>query len=220
MNNLNVETVQAAVAGRNALSRSKWAERISAAWQTQVSSIFEVGTLLESARAELRRDEFSKLVKNDLPFSRSTATKLIAIAACDHVRNAAHGPHLPAHWRTLFELTLLTPAQFEHGISTATINPKMQRKDIAPLRGGEQKLAMKPHLTPTALLKQQVEESTRKIAHLQEQLAYAEQGKDIEYFDLMKDKPIKIAEAVIANAKKDKAIKIAEAILAATAKKQ
>ena len=60
------------------------------------------------------------------------------IAACDHLRNSEHVPNLPVHWGTLFELTLLTADQFEHGITTGAINPKMQRKDVGALRGDGQ----------------------------------------------------------------------------------
>jgi hypothetical protein len=59
----------------------------------------------------------------------STANKLMKIGACDHLRNSEHVPNLPVHWGTLFELTLLTAEQFNHGIESGAINPKMQRKD-------------------------------------------------------------------------------------------
>src|SRR5262249_13166188 len=92
----------------NIRSRSKWAARIADAWQKQITSIFETGSLLESAKAELRHGEFVNMIKVDLPFGRSTVNKLMKIAACDQLRNAEHAPHLPAHWMTLYDLTLLT----------------------------------------------------------------------------------------------------------------
>jgi hypothetical protein len=207
--------IQAAVAERNALSRSKWAERITNAWQDQVGSIISVGVLLDSAKAELRHGDFSKMVKADLPFSQSTANKLMKIATCDHLRNSDHGPKLlqllPVHWRTLYELATLTPEQFQHAINTGTINPKMQRKDIKVLRGGEQQ-ATEPRVSPMALLKRQIDERVREIAHLKEQLASAEQGAN--YFDLKKDSIRSIAETIIGNVSDEREVKIADAIKA------
>jgi len=43
---------------KNQMPREKWANRIAAAWQKQVPSIFEVGGLLEAAKAELKRGEW------------------------------------------------------------------------------------------------------------------------------------------------------------------
>jgi hypothetical protein len=134
-----------AVSRANALSHEKWAKRITDAWQKQVSSIFEVGSLLEAAKAELKHGEWIAMIKGDLPFGRSTANKLMKIAACDHLRNAEHVPHLPAHWGTLFELTTLTKEQFEGGIEGGVINAKMQRKAVKALRGDAPKL-VKPRL--------------------------------------------------------------------------
>lgn len=121
----------------NVLPRTKWAKRIVAAWQSQVLSIFEVGSLLVSANNELKRGEWIAMIKSDLPFSRSTANKLIKIATCDHLRNAEHVPHLPAHWGTLFELALLTAEQFKRGICAPPIlseagNSKSGREAIEP----------------------------------------------------------------------------------------
>lgn len=123
----------------NVTSREKWAERISAAWREQVPSIFETGNLLESAKAELiangKRREWLKMIKEELPFGKRTANMLIAIATHDNLRSEKHVSHLPAHWGTLYELTKLTPEQFDAGIKSRAINPKMERKDVAQLRG-------------------------------------------------------------------------------------
>ena len=153
----------------NVISRGKWAKRIAEAWQKQLPYIFEVASLLESARAELRRGDWISMIKADLPFGRSMANKLMKIGSCDHLRNAEHVPHLPAHWGTLFELTLLTVEQFNHGITTGAINPKMQRKDVKALRGDGQKMPHEPRISRMAVLKRQLEDCNQKIAHLDEQ---------------------------------------------------
>jgi hypothetical protein len=104
------------------LMREKWAKRIATAWQKQVQDIFEVGALLESAKAELKYGEWLIMVKAEIPFSRSTAAVLIKISTCDQLRDVAHERHLPAHWPTLNELTKLTPEQFATGIASGAIN--------------------------------------------------------------------------------------------------
>jgi len=177
----------------NVMSRGKWAKRITEAWQKQLPSIFEVASLLESAKTELRHGDWAKMIKSDLPFSQSTANKLMKIGACEHLRNSERVPNLPAHWGTLFELTLLTTEQFEHGITTATINPKMQRKDVRALRGDGQ-MPHEPRVSPMALLKRQLNERIQEIAHLQETLAYADQGS---LFDLKKDSTKDMAAVVV-----------------------
>jgi hypothetical protein len=132
------------------MSREKWASRIAAAWQKQVPSIFEVGALLESAKAELKHGEWIAMAKSELPFTRTTATRLMQVAACDHLRNDAHAHHLPAHWPTLCELTKLTTAQFEQSIASGAINPKMQRKDVKALRGENVSASRKKPQQPPA----------------------------------------------------------------------
>jgi len=119
----------------NQLPREKWAKRIAAAWQKQVPSIFEVGALLESAKAELKHGEWIALVKSELPFGRNTAQKLMKIATCDYLRDGEHVHHLPANWGTLYQLTTLTEKQFDLGIKSGAIHPKMQRKDVKAMRG-------------------------------------------------------------------------------------
>lgn len=123
----------------NTVPIEKWVIRISDAWREQVPSIFETGNLLEAAKAELRHGEWLLLVKEKLPFDKGTAQRLIAISNNDNLRNAAHGPHLPASWRTLYELTKLTDEQFDQGVKSGVINPKMERKDVNALRGIEPK---------------------------------------------------------------------------------
>jgi len=194
----------------NILTRGKWARRITEAWQKQVPSIFEVGSLLEGAKAELRHGDWVAMVKADLPISRSTANKLMKVATCNHIRNAEHVPHLPAHWGTLFELTLLTAEQFEHGIRTGAINPKIQRKDVKALRGAGK--ASDARVSPMVLLKRELNERIREIAHLQERLAYADQGS---LFDLKKDSTKDMAAVVVNTITLSKADAFADDIKAA-----
>jgi len=119
----------------NARNRAEFIKLINAAWQEQVQSIFEVGGLLEVAKLELAHGEWLIMIKSELPFTKTTATRLMQIADNDNLRNDAHVHLLPVQWGTLCELTKLTPEQFESGIKSGAINPKMQRKDAMALRG-------------------------------------------------------------------------------------
>jgi hypothetical protein len=209
MNTPQPGQTQQAAAGINTLSRGKWARRITECWQKQVPSIFEVAAALESAQAELRKRDWTAMVRNDLPFSQSTATKLVKIAKCDHMRNSDHGPNLPACWRTLFELTLLTPEQFADGIARGVVNPKMQRKHVKELRGGgRDETGGSTH----PALKQRLADAQREIATLKAQLSNVQDGS---VFDLKRDTPKSIAEVIAATVPEAKATTIAEAIKAA-----
>ena len=161
----------------NALSHEKWAKRITDAWQNQVPSIFEVGSLLEAAKAELKHGEWIAMIKGELPFGRSTANKLMKIAACDHLRNAEHVPHLPAHWGTLFELTTLTKEQFEGGIEAGVINAKMQRKHVKALRGHAAKLEKPGRRSRVAELSQENAQLKSAIAQLNARVAELEAAR-------------------------------------------
>jgi hypothetical protein len=81
--------------------------------------------------------------KGALPFDRTSACRLIAIAQNDNLRNLAHAPNLPVQWTTLYELTKLTDEQFKAGIKSKAINSQMQRKDVKALRETEPKAPKK-----------------------------------------------------------------------------
>lgn len=136
----------------NTRPRAKWAELICKAWQESIPSIFETGNLLEASKAELGHGAWLPMVREDLPFSKQTANKLMAIADNDSLRNDAHVRHLPVSWGTLYELTRLTPEQFDAGIKSGAINPKMERKDVAALRGIEPKPSKKKEKYPSKLI--------------------------------------------------------------------
>jgi hypothetical protein len=108
-----------------------WAERIRSAWQESLSSIIKCGRLPAEAKASLPHGHFEAMVENELPFKARTAQMLMKIAADQRLTNANYGSLLPPSWRTLYELTRLDDEQFEQGITDGTINPEMQRKDIA-----------------------------------------------------------------------------------------
>ena len=110
--------------------QSQWAARISAAWQSSVEAIIECGTLLVGAKVALAHGQFQNMVEQDLPFGASTARRLMAIAQCRNLTKRAHGHALPASWRTLYELTKLSDAEFLQKLRNGTINPEMMRRDV------------------------------------------------------------------------------------------
>jgi hypothetical protein len=209
MNTPQASQTQQAAARINTLSRGKWAQRITESWQRQVPLIFEIAALLESAKEELRRGDWMKMVKAELPFSQSTANKLLKIGQCEHLRNSDHVPNLPAHWGTLFELTLLTPEQFEHGITSGAITPRMQRKDVKALRGATTASGTTGMKSAFAVLKERADQQAREIQQLKAQLANVQDGSQ---FDLKRDTAKNIAKVVAGTVNEAKAKAIAEAI--------
>lgn len=117
---------------RNARTADEWAGTISQAWQDSVTGIFRIGNLLEAAREELGAAKFAAMVRDKLKYSRMTVYRLMEIAGDEKLRDVTHGL-LPPSWRTLYELTKLTPEQFAAGLESGIIHAGMERKDIAEL---------------------------------------------------------------------------------------
>lgn len=116
-----------------------WAASITQAWRESVSGIIEVGRQLKAAREALgdQRGAWGRLIgdngqKSQLPFGSNTAYRLIAIA--EDERLLAHGPVMPASWRTLYDLTQLDDDEFHVALSEGRIHPEMERSDVKPKR--------------------------------------------------------------------------------------
>lgn len=107
-----------------------WTTRIAASWRQGFLAILEVGKLLGRAKSELPHGEWETMCKEKLPFSHSTAQRLMAIADDARISNPAHVQHLPPHWGTLYELTKLSDEEFEKGIQAGAIRPDMERKAL------------------------------------------------------------------------------------------
>jgi hypothetical protein len=109
---------------------SAWAACISACWRASVEAILEVGRLLTAAKGDLPHGEFGAMCDKHLPFTASTAQRLMAIARDPKLSNAAHVQHLPPSWGTLYELTKLDDAGFKAGIENGSIRPDMDRRAV------------------------------------------------------------------------------------------
>jgi hypothetical protein len=111
----------------------EWADRIGAAWRQMVGAIIETGRLLIEAKAALP-GQFESMVQLKLPFTPSTARRLMMIAANPVLSNRAHVHVLPPSWGTLYELTKLPAENLRAKIQDGSITPKLERKDVARLR--------------------------------------------------------------------------------------
>jgi N6-adenosine-specific RNA methylase IME4 len=111
--------------------RAAWAVRIESAWRGAVDGVLATGRLLAEAKAALAHGAFAAMIESDLPFKRSTAFRLMAIAADERLANGAHVQHLPPHWGTLYELTNLSDEQFADKLKSGEIHPDMRRRDVA-----------------------------------------------------------------------------------------
>jgi hypothetical protein len=122
----------------------RWVGKIKTAWQKSVAAIIETGQVLIEAKAALPHGAFEAMVRLKLPFDASTARRLMMIANHPIISDRAHVHALPSAWGTLYELTKVDDAELAARIDDGTINPKMQRKNVAELRGIERKPTPKP----------------------------------------------------------------------------
>lgn len=110
--------------------RAHWADRIGAAWRSTIEGIFETGRLLIEAKVALEHGEWLAMIEAELPFSASTAQRLMIVADDQRLSNAAHVPFLPPSWGTLYELTKLPDDVLFEKFADGTINPECTRADI------------------------------------------------------------------------------------------
>jgi hypothetical protein len=178
-----------------------WVKRIHGSWQKAVESIVETGKLLLEAKAELNHGEFIRMIEKHLPFKARTAERLMKIAEHPVISNPTHCVAFPPSWGTLYELTKLPPKILEARIIDGSVNPKMERKDVAKLvpRGkmtrkhvGELDRKHKAKMAPILKLKQENEELEHEKADLEERLANAEVAPEPLWHHLFKECPVKM----------------------------
>jgi hypothetical protein len=195
-------------------SREYWAGRINGTWRNAAESIIETGRILIEAKAALLpRGEFTKMVENDLLFTPRTAQRLMEIARHPVISDPTHVSHLPPSWGTLHELAKLPPATIRDKIADGTINPKMERKDVAKLtkNPGDDAAKHTARMTPILRLKEEKEELERENADLKEELTNAESSGG--GFDIETEEVEQIVSYIVQTVDEDKAKAIAAAIL-------
>jgi Protein of unknown function (DUF3102) len=126
-------TTAAKADSKESKSRADFVGEIWAAYKPAVECILKMGSILIAAKAALDHGEFLKMIKTDLPFTASTAERLMKIASDERLSNPAHVQLLPAAWGTLYELSKLDNAAFEQAASSGKIHPKMTRSNAVKL---------------------------------------------------------------------------------------
>jgi hypothetical protein len=116
----------------------------------------------------------------------------------------------PEHERVLRELReAMTPGERSRLNSPISARQRVEKVTKAREGGTEEKMSQ----SPLAMWKNRAAEHARKIAHLEEQLASAEQRQeDGSLFDLKNDSADNIAMAIVGNVGRDKAANIAKQI--------
>jgi hypothetical protein len=113
---------------------------ITATWRKAAESILETGRILLEAKEgpyRLKHGAFEQMVRTKLPFNESTARKLMAIARHPVLSNRSHVNALPPSYGTLYALAKVPNDRLIAHIRDGTINPKLNRNDVAALRGDQ-----------------------------------------------------------------------------------
>jgi hypothetical protein len=190
-------------------------ERLTALHVNDVENIIERGRVLIEAKEELEPGSFEAMVKRH--FDLRYARKLRIIAAHPVVSNRAHVHALPSSVFTLYELTKLPAAELIDKLKGGSINPRLERKQVATWRKGEQGeqseqitiggkvIERKPSL------REQLKAAKAEVETLKAKLKRA--GGSL--FDLRNDKVKDMAVVVAANTSTERAIALGKAIIEA-----
>jgi hypothetical protein len=142
-----------------------------------VDAVVECGALIAEAKADLPHGEFQAMVERDLPFGARAAQMLMAVAANPWITN--HGSHLPASWRTLYELARHDPATLQAALAVGWITPTMERVDAKIVPGVVQvfeSLGQIFEKHPALVQWQELEEPLRTGARLASKVHFANAG--------------------------------------------
>jgi len=169
------------------------------------------GRLLIEAADELERGSYEATVKRH--FDLSYARKLRIIAAHPVLSHRSHANALPPHPETLYQLTKLPAEVLQAKLKDGSIIPKLERKEVARWRKGEQgevtvdgkTVERKPSTT------EQLKAARAEIETLKAKLKSG--GGSL--FDLKADGVKEIAEVIAATVPEGKASALASAIAAA-----
>lgn len=118
---------------KNSRSRQEWAAIINADWRKSIESIVQTGRDLAAAKLELPRGEWETMVKEDLPFSLTTAAALRRIGSHPVIANRDDRAGLPASWTVLRELASLKEKDFRDAQERGLITPDMGQWDATAI---------------------------------------------------------------------------------------
>lgn len=116
-------------------SRPEWAEIISNDWRRSIESIIQTGRDLAAAKADLLHGEFLTMIKDDLPFSVTTAESLMRIAVHPAIAKSAAPGNLPPSWAVLGELAFLSAEDFQEAQERGLITSKMSQSAARAVAG-------------------------------------------------------------------------------------
>ena len=107
----------------------------------------------------LSREELREL-KVKTRFSDATVSKLISIAKNPCITDQKYRAVLPSSYGTLYELTHLSPSEFESAAQEGVLRPDIEREEVMAIRGephsGRAKVKAKGTVLVTILLSQDV----------------------------------------------------------------
>jgi len=118
--------------GSNRRSWEYFDAQLTALRVNDVENIVARGRLLLEARDELKHGSFEATVKRH--FDLRTARMYRIVTAHPVISNRCHVNALPPSMRTLYELTKLPEEILRQKLKDGSINPKLERKDVARWR--------------------------------------------------------------------------------------
>jgi len=111
----------------------EWRDYISEPWQKAVESIIDTGKRLIEAKDIVDEGKWVEIFKDNKPFSRQTAFRLIAIAQHSILANVAHAQHLPRSWYTLYELSKIPEHILLELIQNGKVHCELRRSEAEAL---------------------------------------------------------------------------------------
>ena len=120
-----------------------YASDIASTWGKALICVMETGRLLVQAKANLPHGDYQAMIERELPFSPSTARKLVAVAEHPKLADRSIWNDLPSAWTVLYSLSNLQPETIDKGLFQGLIKPDMTPGDIAELKAIEKPKAPK-----------------------------------------------------------------------------
>lgn len=120
------------------------------AWKAAKDNIFAVGRWLNAAKQRCDHGEFGAFIKAELPFSQSTAEKLMAIANSEVLNEPEVYEKLPASWGTLSSLAGLAaknPFDVRAAAADGRIKDTMTKAEVEALKKASDTPAAAPSRT-------------------------------------------------------------------------
>ena len=113
---------------QNIRARDEWTDIINNDWRRSVEGVVQAGRDLNEAQAQLSDRDFKEMIRDDLPFTRSTARKLQQIARHPKIGGGAGTCPLPASWAVLVRLAALSVEEFEDAQTRGLIDEKTSKR--------------------------------------------------------------------------------------------